>query len=115
MCGLKSPRKKSEVEKLMGIFCTKEASQGYLALGQVPGWDSLCMSGASETATGAPGSTRGSTGRLGPSGQTFLSVNINTLFKTFSDVFQSHVAISELIIALHDYSLSFLNLFSLFR
>lgn len=115
MCDLKSPREKSEVEKLMGIFCAEEASQGYLALGQVPGWDSLCMSGASETPTCVPGSTRGSTGRLGPSGQIFLSVNINTCFKSFSDVFQSPVAISELIVALHGFSLSFLNLLSLFR
>lgn len=115
MCGLKSPREKSEVEKLMGILCAEEASQGYLALGQVPGWDSLCMSGVSETPTGTPGSTRASTGRLGPSGQTFLSVNINTCFKSFSDVFQSPLAVSEFIVALHGYSLSFLNLLSLFR
>lgn len=41
----------SEVEKLMGIFCAEEAPQGCLALGQAPGWDSLCMLGASKTST----------------------------------------------------------------
>lgn len=61
---LNSPGKIGEVEKVMGIFCMEVASQGCLALGQAPGWDSLCLSGASETSTHAPGSSKGSTGRL---------------------------------------------------
>lgn len=115
VCGLKSPRKKSKVEKVMGIFCAKQSSQDCLALGQVPGWDSLCMSRDSEKPTSAPGSTRGSTGRLGSSGQTFLSVNINTCFRNFPDVFQSPVANSEFNRALQGYSLSLFNRLSLFE